>query len=280
MAARPSIKLNGVLLPPQMIAAEAQHHPSRTPAMAYQAAARAIIIRTLLLEEAQREAITAEAELVSPGKRELDDEAKIRVLIEARIPVNEPDEAQCRAFYEADPARFRSPDLYEASHILFLAHPHDTAAYAAATAKAKAVIAELSAAPDRFETIAREQSECDSRANGGRLGQVARGETVPEFEEALRFLAEGTISPSRCRPATGSMFSDWMRAPPEKLCPLNMYRNRSLATWPRRRGAAMLPPISNGSSARHRSRASTCRGRRWKEQGRHDDIGRNSGPVA
>ena len=68
MAARPSIKLNGVLLPPQMIAAEAQHHPSRTPAMAYQAAARAIIIRTLLLEEAQREAITAEAELVSPGK--------------------------------------------------------------------------------------------------------------------------------------------------------------------------------------------------------------------
>ncbi len=195
MTARTAIKLNGVLLPPQMIAAEAQHHPSRTPAMAYQAAARAIIIRTLLLEEAQREAIAAEAELVSPGKRELDDEAKIRALVEARVPINEPDEAQCRAFYEADPARFRSPDLYEASHILFLAHPHDGAAYAAATAKAQAIIAELSAAPDRFETIAREQSECESRANGGRLGQIARGETVPEFEESLRLLAEGSISP-------------------------------------------------------------------------------------
>jgi peptidyl-prolyl cis-trans isomerase C len=178
-----------------MIAAEAQHHPSRTPSMAYQAAARAIVIRTLLLEEAQREGITAEAELVSPGKRELDDEAKIRALVEARIPVNDPDEAQCRAFYEADPARFRSPDLYEASHILFLAHPHDAAAYAAATAKAKAIIAEVSAAPDRFEALARAQSECDSRTNGGRLGQIARGETVPEFELALKLLAEGQISP-------------------------------------------------------------------------------------
>lgn len=195
MATRTPIKLNGVSLPPQMIAAEAQHHPSSTPAMAYQAAARAIIIRTLLLEEAQREGVNAQAELVSPGKRELDDEAKIRALVERRIPVNEPGEAQCRSFYEAALARFRSPDLYEASHILFLAHPHDAAAYATATAKAETIIAELSTAPDRFETIAREQSECDSRANGGRLGQIARGETVPEFEEALRLLAEGHIAP-------------------------------------------------------------------------------------
>ena len=57
MASRTPIRLNGVPLPPQMIAAEAQHHPSRNPAMAYQAAARDIIIRTLLLEEAQREGI-------------------------------------------------------------------------------------------------------------------------------------------------------------------------------------------------------------------------------
>ncbi len=194
MTIRTPIRLNGIPLPPQMIAAEAQHHPSRTPALAYQAAARAIIIRTLLLEEAQRQSITVEAQLVSPGKRELEDEARIRALVEARIPVTEPDEAQCRTFYEADPARFRSPDLYEASHILFLAHPHDAAAYATAAAKAKAIIADLSVVPHRFETIAREQSECESRASGGRLGQIARGETVPEFEEALRLMAEGQIA--------------------------------------------------------------------------------------
>jgi len=196
MAPRPPIKLNGIVLPPHMIAAEAQHHPAKNPAAAFQAAARALIVRTLLLEEAKREAIKAEPELVAPGKRELDDEATIRALIETRIPVSEPTELECRTFYEADSSRFRSPDLYEASHILFLAHPHDAPAYSAAVARAQSVIAELSESPERFEAIAKEQSECDSRANGGRLGQIVRGETVSEFEGALQELEEGQISPS------------------------------------------------------------------------------------
>jgi peptidyl-prolyl cis-trans isomerase C len=194
MAPRPPIKLNGVVLPPQMIAAEAQHHPSQSPAAAFQAAARALIVRTLLLEDAKRDAIAAEPELIAPGKRELDDEARIRALMEARIRVIEPDEDRCRAFYDADPSRFRSPDLYEASHILFLAHPHDAQAYAGVVARAEAVIAELNRSPGRFEAIAREQSECDSRANGGRLGQIVPGETVPEFEKALQGLEEGRIA--------------------------------------------------------------------------------------
>lgn len=195
MALRPPIKLNGVVLPPHMIAAEAQHHPSRTPAGAFCSAAQALIIRTLLLEEASRRGISAAPEFVAPGKRELDDEARIRRLIEEKVPVAEPDEIRCRAFYDADPSRFRGPDLFEASQILFRADPRDGKAVAAAAARARAVIAELAEAPGLFETIARERSECDSRANGGRLGQITSGETVLEFEQALRDLAEGEISP-------------------------------------------------------------------------------------
>src|SRR5579872_757354 len=193
MAPRPPIKLNGVVLPSHMIAAEAQHHPAQTPAAAYQAAARALIVRTLLLEEAKREDIAVEPEHVATGKRELDDEARIRKLMETHIPVTEPCESECQALYDVDPSRFRSPDLFEASHILFLAHPHDAQAFAAAVTQAEAIIAELSGAPGRFEAIAREQSQCDSRTNGGRLGQIARGETVPEFEKALQELQEGQI---------------------------------------------------------------------------------------
>ena len=204
MAPRPSIKLNGIVLPPHMIAAEAQHHPSQTPAAAFQAAARALIIRTLLLEEAKRDAIAAEPQFVAPGKRELDDEARIRALMEARIPVAEPGEDQCRAFYDVNLSHFRSPDLYEASHILFLAHPHDTQAYAGAVARAEAVIAELARAPGRFEAIAREQSECDSRANGGRLGQIVPGETVPEFEKVLQTLEDGQIAVAPVRSRFGA----------------------------------------------------------------------------
>ncbi|HSM95601.1 MAG TPA: peptidylprolyl isomerase [Rhizomicrobium sp.] len=195
MAPRPPIKLNGVVLPSHMIAAEAQHHPAKSPAAAFEAAARAIIIRTLLLEEANRRDIEVEPQLVAPGKRELDDEAKIRALIEASVAVAEPDEDACRAFYEANRLRFRSPDLFEASHILFAAHPHDAAAYDGAVARANEVIAELTASPGRFEAIARERSECDSRANGGRLGQIAHGQTVPEFESVLYTLKEGEIAP-------------------------------------------------------------------------------------
>src|SRR5690242_12027106 len=102
MAPRTQIKLNGVVLPPHMIAAEAQHHPAKTPAAAFQAAASALIIRTLLLEEANRLNIKAEPEIMSPGKRETIDEARIRVLIEKNVPVFEPDEKQCREYYDAD----------------------------------------------------------------------------------------------------------------------------------------------------------------------------------
>lgn len=195
MAPRPPVKLNGVILPLQMIAAEAQHHPAKTPAAAFQMAARALVIRTLLLEEANHLAIAAEPKLVSPGKREMDDEARIRALFEASVPIVEPDEVQCRAFYEAAPSRFHSPDLYEASHILFLAHPHDMEAYAAAVKSAEETITELVRSPQRFEALARERSECDSRANGGRLGQISCGETIPEFERALIELEEGKIAP-------------------------------------------------------------------------------------
>lgn len=203
MALRPQIKLNGVVLPPHMIASEAQHHPAKTPAAAFQTAARALIIRTLLLEEADRCGTVAEPELVSPGKRETGDEARIRALMESAVVAVEPDEAACRALYDADPSRFKSPDLYEASHILFIAHPHDAETYAAATARAEALIAELMKKPSRFETLAREQSECESRANGGRLGQIVKGDTVQEFEAALEKLSEGQISPEPVRSKYG-----------------------------------------------------------------------------
>ena len=194
MAARAPIKLNGVVLPPQMIASEAQHHPARTPAAAFDAAARALIIRTLLLEQAKRLNIVAEPDWVEAGKRELDDEARIRALMESEIQMSEPSEQACRALYEESPNRFRTADLFEASHILFAAHPHDVVAYAAASKSAEAAIAELKLSPGRFESMARELSQCDSRNSGGRLGQIVPGETVPEFEAALCSLKVGAIT--------------------------------------------------------------------------------------
>ncbi|MCA0201929.1 MAG: peptidyl-prolyl cis-trans isomerase [Proteobacteria bacterium] len=204
MSPRSPIKLNGVVLPPQMIAAEAQHHPAATPADAFAAAARAIIVRTLLLEEANRRRVVPQAEFVAPGKRELDDEARIRALMEAAVPVPEVGENECWTYYAANTTRFRAADLFEASHILFAAHPHDTAAFKTALERAKSTIAELTQAPMRFEAIAREKSDCDSRANGGRLGHILRGELVSEFERVLYALDEGQIAPSPVKTRFGA----------------------------------------------------------------------------
>jgi peptidyl-prolyl cis-trans isomerase C len=44
--------------------------------------------------------------------------------------------------------------------------------------------------PERFADLARELSNCPSGENGGILGQLGRGDTVPEFEKVL-------FSPSR-----------------------------------------------------------------------------------
>jgi len=98
---------------------QTQHHPADKPILAWQAAARALVIRELLLQEARRLDIEAEPAVDSQGRRETDDEASIRYLMESEVSTPEPDEATCRRYYERHPAHFRSPALYEAAHILF-----------------------------------------------------------------------------------------------------------------------------------------------------------------
>ena len=50
----PDVTVNGVLIDPTLIANEAQNHPAPQgkPGLAWQAAARALAVRTLLLQEA------------------------------------------------------------------------------------------------------------------------------------------------------------------------------------------------------------------------------------
>jgi len=191
---RAPIRVNGVTLPNPVIAEEAQNHPAKTPAAAFETAAQALVIRHLLLEEAKHCAVETAPAVIAPGKREAPDEACIRALIEMRVPLREAEEAECLAFYRANPARFRSPDLFEVSHILFAAHPDKRDDLAEAVRHAQQTIEELAQEPHRFETLARERSACQSRANGGRLGQIAPGETVPEFEAALYALKQAEIA--------------------------------------------------------------------------------------
>ena len=48
--------------------------------------------------------------------------------------------------------------------------------------------------PDRFAALAEAHSACPSSKQGGNLGQVGPGQTVPEFEAALASLPVGVVA--------------------------------------------------------------------------------------
>lgn len=192
----PDITVNGEVIPATAIAAEAQLHPAPKgkPGIAWRAAARALTIRALLLQEAGRQGLVPEPLGGDLGTVETDEEALIRQVLANAITVAPPTDAAIRAAYDPHPDRWRAPTLYEAAHILMPVKPGDTNALSKAQQTAEAALAEISRNPRTFDRLAREISACSSRDAGGRLGQIVSGDTVPEFEAALDELAEGEIA--------------------------------------------------------------------------------------
>jgi peptidyl-prolyl cis-trans isomerase C len=187
------VRVNGVAIPRDAIAREVQHHPARTPAESLKAATRALAVRELLLQEARRLQVEAEPLTDGEGRRETEEEAAIRALVEREVRTPAADAATCRRYYEQNRKRFRSADIYEASHILFAASRADREAYARARADAQSVLGVLRERPERFAELAEAHSACSSASQGGNLGQITEGQTTPEFERALFALELGSI---------------------------------------------------------------------------------------
>lgn len=192
----PDVTVNGVKIPSAEIAAEAQNHeaPKGKPGLAWRKAARALIVRELLLQEAGRLSLTPAPELLSEGKRETDDEALIREVLDRCAEYSQPSETEVRAHWDQNPERYRALPLWEVSHILCAAEPGDEAALAQAKTRATAILNEIGKDPKTFARAAREHSDCGSKSSNGALGQLSPGDTVPEFEAALRIMSDGEIS--------------------------------------------------------------------------------------
>lgn len=193
-AKRVEVAVNGVAIPRDRIAREIQNHPSGSPIKAWSAAAQSLVIRELLLQEAKLLGVKAVPLDDGEGRRETEDEAAIRALIEQEVVTPAADTETCRRYYEQNRKRFRSTDIYEAAHILIPAMQSDPKAYADARATAAALIAQLQEKPELFSDLVRTYSACPSRAQGGNLGQISSGQTTPEFEQALATLAPGALT--------------------------------------------------------------------------------------
>jgi peptidyl-prolyl cis-trans isomerase C len=188
-ASRKTISVNGVVIPRADIAQETQHHPAAKPLDAMKAATTALVVRELLLQEARRLAIPAEPASDGEGRRETEEEALVRGLVEREVRTPKADEAACRRFHEQNRRRFRTPDLYEARHILLPANQPD------GVSLVQTLLARLAGEPGAFAALALAHSACPSGKTGGNLGQIGPGQTVPEFEEALARITAGAIHP-------------------------------------------------------------------------------------
>jgi len=110
-------------------------------------------------------------------------DAAIERLLAQEVKVPSPTEAECRRHYETHVKEFQSGDLVHARHILF--QVTQSTPVPQIRARAERTLSELLAEPDRFAAVARELSNCPSGQQGGNLGQIGHGDTVPEFEQAL-----------------------------------------------------------------------------------------------
>lgn len=203
MNAEPVI-VGGHEISPAAIAAEAQHHPAPDAEAAWAAAARALAVRQLLLDEAERLGLDAGEGIDADGQTLTDEDARIEALLRREVHTPEADAATCRRFYDRQTERFTSPPLVQAAHILIPADPADEFAMGLAAGDARTLIRQLEADPARFAELAKAHSACPSREQGGNLGQVQPGQMVKPFEEALFALPENTLCTSPVKTRFGA----------------------------------------------------------------------------
>lgn len=174
------ITVNGVRITPDAVAGELQYHPAENHEEALFLAGQALVIRELL-----RQRVDSLKLPVEPQEGETEEEAVIRTLIAHEVQVPQADEQSCRQFFESNRERFNSAPLLAVRHILLGCAMDDAQGRSQAREQAETLLLELNRDAGRFAELALNFSDCPSREQGGCLGQISKGQTVPEFERQL-----------------------------------------------------------------------------------------------
>lgn len=179
------IAVNGVQLDEHSILNEMQHHTAESQRDAMIQASESLIIAELLKQRSQHLGLDVSEE---------NEEAYLESLLDSDIEIPTASEADCKHYYEANKNKFITSPLLAVKHILIAADPEDTNARIEAVDTAKQMITELEKNPAAFEIMVEQYSKCPSAKTGGQLGQISRGQTVPEFERQLFACGEGLIN--------------------------------------------------------------------------------------
>lgn len=210
------ITVNDVVISQAQIEHELPNHESaENPRLS---AGHELVLRELIRQRA------TELNLAQNDIEELTD-----AVLKAEVTTPKADDAACQRYYENHTDKFRVGDLIEVQHILFQATPNVDVQRL--RGRAARILTDLhQAGIDRFGDFAREYSNCPSAQEDGDLGQVARGETAPEFEAAVFKLPEHTLARELIETRHGFHIVRTGRKVTGKVLPLDTVQDK-IAAW-------------------------------------------------
>lgn len=173
------IQVNEATISEQVILSEMQYHPAGSQREAMIKAAESLIISELLRQRAQALGL-----VVSGDDENTSDDDFLEMLLAHEVVVPSATRDECEHYFSQNQKRFTSSPILEVQHILFAAEPEDDEARVLAKLDAEKAIIDVLSGAD-FAELARTLSACPSKTLGGDLGQISRGQTVPEFERQL-----------------------------------------------------------------------------------------------
>jgi peptidyl-prolyl cis-trans isomerase C len=182
------ILVNQTTIPEQTILAEMQYHPAESQRDALIKAAESLIIAELLKQRANSLNITLCDDETLASENDY-----LEALIEHEIDIPVAAQKECAHYFEQNKKRFTSSPILEVQHILIAAAPEDENGRIEAKLKADELIIQLHKGKS-FEEVAALESDCPSKNEGGDLGQISRGQTVPELERQLMLASVGLLA--------------------------------------------------------------------------------------
>lgn len=100
-----------------------------------------------------------------------------------------------RLFYEMHRERFQVPEKRVARHILLTVNDDfEENTWDASMARMEVIADKLDGRSNRFASLARKYSECPTAMDGGKLGEISKGQLFPELDAQLFCMEEGEIS--------------------------------------------------------------------------------------
>ncbi len=116
------------------------------------------------------------------------------LVVKEVVPKATVSDADAKKFYDDNRDKFKRGEQIKASHILCKVDPQATAdEKKKAKEKAEGLLKQIRAGKD-FAELAKTNSDCPSKTQGGDLGFFGKGQMVPSFETAAFGLKTGEVS--------------------------------------------------------------------------------------